>query len=122
MRTKEEILNNPFRSAMDNSALAIELLFDIRDLLMEQRTPLPAPPVTQERFSQIIRGAEGAEDVIGSLYPNKTRIQDTRMWCPECDWNGAASEAVPDVDGDGSLGCPRCENVLELWADRGALI
>lgn len=40
MRTKDEILNsNP---AMANPALAIELLFDIRELLLEQRKPLPA--------------------------------------------------------------------------------
>jgi len=29
--------------------------------------------------------------------------------CDVCGWRGTVSRAVPDIDGDGSLGCPVCE-------------
>jgi hypothetical protein len=28
--------------------------------------------------------------------------------CPECGWKGVTGDAEPDVDGEGSLGCPEC--------------
>lgn len=36
-----------------------------------------------------------------------------RMKCPKCSWTGTVHECEPDVDGDGSLGCPRCKTVAE---------
>lgn len=39
-------------------------------------------------------------------------IHDVPMLCPNCGWQGAVSECEPDVDGDGSLGCPTCQAVV----------
>ena len=38
----------------------------------------------------------------------KSSILDVPMVCPECGWLGIVGSAVADVDGDGSLGCPKC--------------
>ena len=39
-------------------------------------------------------------------------ILDVICWC-KCGWNGSVGETEPDVDGDGSLGCPRCFKVVD---------
>jgi len=31
----------------------------------------------------------------------------------KCGWSGTVYDAVPDVDGDGSLGCPDCDRLLD---------
>jgi hypothetical protein len=31
-----------------------------------------------------------------------------------CGWTGTVYDCEPDVDGDGSLGCPECEKVIEV--------
>jgi len=36
------------------------------------------------------------------------RITEVPCYCPQCAWSGVTGEAEPDVDGDGSLGCPKC--------------
>ncbi len=36
------------------------------------------------------------------------RIGNALMECPCCGWEGTVYECEPDVDGDGSLGCPVC--------------
>ena len=41
------------------------------------------------------------------------RIGDVRVACPACGWGGVVDECEPDVDGDGSLGCPKCGTVVE---------
>ena len=35
-------------------------------------------------------------------------ILDVKVKCPACGWSGTVGDAEPDVDGDGSLGCPKC--------------
>ena len=35
-------------------------------------------------------------------------ILDAKVKCPVCGWNGTIGDAEPDVDGDGSPGCPKC--------------
>ena len=37
-------------------------------------------------------------------------ILDVPMKCADikCRWKGLADDCIPDIDGDGSLGCPRC--------------
>lgn len=35
-------------------------------------------------------------------------ILDTRMQCPECSMITTLDLCEPDIDGDGSPGCPRC--------------
>ncbi len=32
--------------------------------------------------------------------------------CSSCGWSGILAECTPDVDGEGSLGCPRCGRVV----------
>ena len=39
-------------------------------------------------------------------------ILDAAVKCPACDWNGTIRDAEPDVDGDGSPGCPKCLSIL----------
>lgn len=34
--------------------------------------------------------------------------------CPQCDWRGCVGDCEPDVDGDGSLGCPRCFTIISV--------
>ena len=41
------------------------------------------------------------------------RITEVDAWCSKCGWTGSVGECIPDVDGDGSLGCPTCETVVE---------
>jgi len=40
-------------------------------------------------------------------------IGEVPMKCPVCKWSGTVDECYPDVDGDGSLGCPDCLSVVE---------
>lgn len=40
---------------------------------------------------------------------NKSILQQP-MKCPACKWRGSVFEAVPDVDGEGGLGCPVCSD------------
>ena len=43
-------------------------------------------------------------------------ILDAKLECPECGLKTTVGRAIPDIDGEGSLGCPRC------WEKRGAEI
>lgn len=36
------------------------------------------------------------------------RIADVKLKCPECGLITTVGQAEPDIDGEGSLGCPRC--------------
>jgi len=41
-------------------------------------------------------------------FPKKLpKIGEVRVWC-SCGWSGRVYDCEPDVDGDGSLGCPVC--------------
>ena len=44
------------------------------------------------------------------------RIGEARIGCSACGWRGTVADAEPDVDGDGSLECPKCGQVLFTWA------
>lgn len=44
-------------------------------------------------------------------------ITDTRCVCWNCGWLGTAGQATPDVDGDGNLGCPTCNEVVTCQGD-----
>ena len=35
-------------------------------------------------------------------------ILDVGVKCPVCPWSGKIGDTEPDVDGDGSPGCPNC--------------
>lgn len=39
-------------------------------------------------------------------------ITEVQMICPNCNWTGPVADCEPDVDGDGSLGCPECEGIV----------
>ena len=45
------------------------------------------------------------------------RITDEPCGCLNCNWLGTVGECEPDVDGDGSLGCPRCGEVVIIYID-----
>ena len=53
----------------------------------------------------------------------KESILDVRMQCPVCRMITSIGECEPDIDGDGSLGCPRCltvnkqKNVMQQMKD-----
>ena len=36
------------------------------------------------------------------------RITEVKVRCPVCGWAGTIGDAEPDVDGEGSPGCPEC--------------
>ena len=42
------------------------------------------------------------------------RITDVKCFCTQCDWTGTVGDCEPDVDGDGSLGCPVCLTVVRI--------
>lgn len=46
----------------------------------------------------------------------KKSILDTKCVCPKCGWGGVAVECGPDVDVDGesSLGCPKCKSAVTV--------
>lgn len=45
------------------------------------------------------------------------RITDTPASC-SCGWQGTVEECIPDVDGRGNLGCPKCERVITVVVAR----
>ena len=40
------------------------------------------------------------------------RIGDQIGTCEKCGWTGKVDDMEPDIDGDGSLGCPVCSTVI----------
>jgi hypothetical protein len=42
------------------------------------------------------------------------RITEVPCECPACGWSGLTGNTEPDVDGDGSLGCPRCHTIVTI--------
>lgn len=40
-------------------------------------------------------------------------ITDILVFCPKCSWWGRVGDCEPDVDDEGSIGCPRCKTVVE---------
>jgi hypothetical protein len=48
-------------------------------------------------------------------------IGDVKGSCSACGWWGTVDEAEPDVDGDGSLGCPQCSSVVHFGAPNKVL-
>jgi len=44
-------------------------------------------------------------------------IDDLAAWC-SCGWCGTVGDCEPDVDGDGSLGCPVCFSVVRCDAEQ----
>ena len=45
------------------------------------------------------------------------KITDVELRCPECLMVCKVGDAEPDIDGEGSLGCPRC-----FWTDRKMVV
>lgn len=45
----------------------------------------------------------------------RPRITDTFCDC-DCGWTGTVGNCLPDIDGDGGLGCPRCLVTIEVVA------
>lgn len=43
----------------------------------------------------------------------RSRITDAQCEC-SCGWQGIVEDCIPDVDGNGRLGCPECEAII--WA------
>lgn len=41
------------------------------------------------------------------------KITDVKMKCPECTLITTVGEGIPDIDGDGGIGCPRCYYTLK---------
>jgi len=49
------------------------------------------------------------------------KISDAKVKCPACGWKGTVNDCEPDVDGDGSPGCPVCLcNVIMVGIRRHA--
>lgn len=46
-------------------------------------------------------------------------ILEVPMECSKCDWRGIVDDCEPDVDGDGSLGCPKCGSICIEHAQEG---
>ena len=53
-------------------------------------------------------------------------ILEEKTVCLSCHWQGTVGDCEPDVDGDGSLGCPVCNHVVktvdriafDAWVDK----
>ena len=46
-------------------------------------------------------------------FDNLPRIADVKLKCPECGLITTVGKAEPDIDGEGSLGCPKCLYVMK---------
>ena len=48
--------------------------------------------------------------------PNRRLQSITSIFCrcKKCRWYGTVGQCEPDVDGDGSLGCPKCFEVIKV--------
>lgn len=46
--------------------------------------------------------------IMSNLHTVTQKITEDKVICPTCNWEGTVADAEPDVDDDGSLGCPRC--------------
>jgi hypothetical protein len=44
--------------------------------------------------------------------PKLPSIGDVFCECPNCHWRGTVSGCIPDVNGNGSLGCPDCRWIV----------
>ena len=44
-------------------------------------------------------------------------ILDSDVKCTECGWHGIVDECIPNIDNDGSLGCPACQAIVEEKVD-----
>ena len=49
------------------------------------------------------------------------KIGDVVSYCPKCQWYGVVDDCIPDIDGDGSLGCPKCESVVVCKMDNSGI-
>lgn len=41
------------------------------------------------------------------------KIGEVKTLCRQCDWYGTVYDCEPDVDGEGSLGCPECGAIVD---------
>jgi len=41
-------------------------------------------------------------------------ITDVECTCRVCHWHGIVGNCIPDIDGDGNLGCPNCDAVITV--------
>ncbi len=39
-------------------------------------------------------------------------IPDEPCRCQKCNWSGTVDDCIPDIDGEGSLGCPKCGSMV----------
>lgn len=53
-----------------------------------------------------------AETINNSVRP---RITDVPCKC-SCGWTGTICDCEGDIDGEGSLGCPHCLKIIEVYA------
>lgn len=53
--------------------------------------------------------AENVQAIVNGILPSITAYP---VRC-ECGWLGSVAGAIPDIDGDGSLGCADCGRVLD---------
>ena len=63
------------------------------------------PLITQEIIKVV-------NELIEELPANPNSILNAQVSCHNCSWRGSVNDCIPDVDGDGSLGCPVCEFVV----------
>jgi hypothetical protein len=44
-------------------------------------------------------------------------IGSVPVYCPKCHWRGTVYDMEPDIDGEGSLGCPVCNTIISVPQD-----
>lgn len=71
----------------------------------------PFPGVTQEQWTNALK--ESSRPIASMEHPTLMSITEVPLICLVCDWSGTVGTAEPDCDGDGSLGCPDCRNILD---------
>ena len=42
------------------------------------------------------------------------KIIDVKTKCSKCKWKGTVKDCEPDIDNDGSLGCPVCSSIITI--------
>lgn len=57
---------------------------------------------------------EFSQEIIPPQVPSLPSITAQPCSCPSCGWTGTVRDCEPDVDGDGSLGCPKCFTIVKV--------
>ena len=99
-------MTQDIRKALEDTSATIALLLEITatgELTLEQRM-LAAESCVRARAALASAPTE-----------ELPRIGSVGCSC-KCGWRGVVDDMIPDIDGDGNLGCPKCLGLIQVMA------